>query len=151
MKTTTKKTNAKRTTTKRVASKPATKRITVDPYKPLKRQNDCRVIRRYTQSYGSYVDKLRIVKAPNGRYFNEYNEDGGGAGPFETFKEAEFMLKKHRPNAKPATKTTTTRKPATKTNRAKTTAKASKPATTRKAPVKKTTRKPATKRTTKRK
>ncbi len=55
-----------------------------------------KVIRNYTEKNGT---KIRIIKAANGKYFNEYTSHKAGAGPFETFKDAEIMLKKHRPTA----------------------------------------------------
>ena len=62
-----------------------------------------RVIRNYIEKDNN---KVRIVKAPNGKYFNEYTSHGAGAGPFTTFKEAETMLHKHRPTAKKVTSKT---------------------------------------------
>ena len=69
--------------------------------------NDVRTIRNYTEYDGN---KVRIVKAPNGRYFNEYTSHGAGAGPFDTFKDAETILKKHRPTARKVSLKSTKRK-----------------------------------------
>ena len=62
-----------------------------------KAKKDTRTIRTYTEKDGNIV---RIVKAKNGCYFNEYTSHGSGAGPFKTFKDAKSMLEKHRPTAK---------------------------------------------------
>lgn len=57
-----------------------------------------KVIKNFVERDGN---KIKIVRADNGRYFNEYTAHGAGAGPFETLKDAEKMLHKHRPSAKP--------------------------------------------------
>lgn len=67
---------------------------TTKPKKQSSRKE--KVIRNYTEKDGT---KIRIIKAANGKYFNEYTSHKAGAGPFETFKDAEIMLKKHRPTA----------------------------------------------------
>ena len=49
---------------------------------------------------------VKIVKAPNGRFFNEYYSDindahySGTSGPFKSVKDAEKMVHKHRPTVK---------------------------------------------------
>lgn len=50
---------------------------------------------------------IKIIKAPNGKYFNYYYDNSedlehytSNAGHFETLKEAEEMVYKHRPNVK---------------------------------------------------
>ncbi len=77
------------------------KKITVTKKAPSKTvktsQKKDRVVRNYVERDNN---KVRIVKAPNGKYFTEYTNSGAGAGPFKTIKEAETMLRKHRPTAK---------------------------------------------------
>lgn len=49
---------------------------------------------------------VKIIKAPNGKFFNEYYSDindahySGTSGPFKSVKDAEKMVHKHRPTVK---------------------------------------------------
>lgn len=62
-------------------------------------------IKKYIADMGSIKQEIRILKYPNGKYYNHYgwNEKRGAgdsiAGEFETLEEAKRMLKKHRPTA----------------------------------------------------
>lgn len=98
---------AKPTTVKKCVN---TQKNTVASTSMFKNKNlgksEDRVIRNYIEKDNH---KVRIVKAPNGKYFNEYTSHGAGAGPFQTFKEAKTMLHKHRPTAKKVTNKTTKR------------------------------------------
>lgn len=51
--------------------------------------------------YKANGEKIKIEKAPNGKYFNTYGvgESPSTAGPFSTLEDAQKALKKHRPNA----------------------------------------------------
>lgn len=51
--------------------------------------------------YKQGEEKIKIEKAPNGKYFNTYGvgESPSTAGPFTSLEEAQKALKKHRPNA----------------------------------------------------
>ena len=63
----------------------------------------------YTAEYNLYGDKeeIRIARYPNGKYFIHYgwmeSENCGVcvAGGFDSFQDAENMMKKHRPTAEP--------------------------------------------------
>ena len=141
MKTTTKKTNAKRTT-KRVASKPATKRTSATS-RTIKMATEVKVFSSMPkgwkeQKYASNPKGAKWIS--NGE--SRFAKDSRGKSKFKQallITDKELFNEKYPPTRKPATRTAT--------SRAKTTAKQ----TTRKAPVKKATRKPATKRTTRRK
>lgn len=66
--------------------------------------------RQYKQIFGEELDedtyhsgdeKIKIKKAPNGKYFNHYGDgvSPSTAGGFDSKEEAEKALRKHRPNA----------------------------------------------------
>lgn len=65
-------------------------------------------IKKYIAEFNIYGDKeeIRILKYPNGKYYIHYgwmekhNQGKCIAGDFATLREAETMLKKHRPTAK---------------------------------------------------
>lgn len=52
-------------------------------------------------TYHSGDEKIKIKKAPNGKYFNHYGDgvSPSTAGGFDSKEEAEKALRKHRPNA----------------------------------------------------
>lgn len=64
-------------------------------------------IKKYIAEFNIYGDKeeIRILKYPNGKYYIHYgwmekhNQGKCIAGGFATLREAETMLKKHRPTA----------------------------------------------------
>ena len=49
-------------------------------------------------NYEHEGEKIKIEKAPNGKWFNKYGDTS--AGPFPSLEEAQKALKKHRPGAK---------------------------------------------------